>query len=160
MPEKSVTVEGVDEIINSFRGAGSVLHTESEKWFRSLSNYAVKQAQIHLLNKGAVDTNELIQGIHYEMSTSSNSVQSEIKPSPAADKYAAAVEYGSRPHWPPIAALQGWADRHDIPVFLVARAIALHGTKPRHFWRDTWNDLQGKVDSEKDGFVENILRQI
>jgi len=33
------------------------------------------------------------------------------------------------PHWPPISALQGWADRHGIPVFLVARAISKRGTK-------------------------------
>lgn len=160
MPEKSVIVEGAEEIIASFRGADSLFHRETEKWFRNLSNYAVKQAQIHILNAGAVDTNELIGGIHYEVSTTSNSVQSEIKPSAAADKYAAAVESGSRPHWPPIKALQGWADRHDIPVFLVARAIARKGTKPRYFWRDTWEDLQQKVDREKDDFVENILRQL
>lgn len=160
MPQKVVTVEGADEIINSFRGAGSLLHKETEKWFRNLSNYAVKQAQIHLLNKGAVDTNELIGGIHYELSKTANGIQSVVKPSEAADKYAVFVEEGTRPHWPPIKALQGWADRHDIPVFMVARAIALRGTKPRYFWRDTWNDLQGKADSEKEDFVANILRQL
>jgi hypothetical protein len=160
MGEKYVTVEGADEIIASFRGAGSLFHSETEKWFRSLSNYAIKQAQIHLLEKGAVDTNELIQGIHAEHSVTATSVESVIKPSAAADKYAAAVEFGSKPHWPPIEALRGWADRHDIPVWAVARSIAKKGTKPRHFWRDTWEDLGQQVDSEKDNFVENILRQL
>jgi hypothetical protein len=32
------------------------------------------------------------------------------------------------PHWPPFSALTGWADRHGIPVFLVARSIAEKGT--------------------------------
>lgn len=35
----------------------------------------------------------------------------------------------TRPHWPPIAALEGWAKRHGISAFLVARAIARRGTK-------------------------------
>jgi hypothetical protein len=47
--------------------------------------------------------------------------------------YAEFVETGTRPHWPPLAALQGWADRHGIPAFLVARAIAEHGTAPNPF---------------------------
>lgn len=36
---------------------------------------------------------------------------------------------GSRPHWPPMQALVGWARRHGIDVFLVARAIARRGTR-------------------------------
>ena len=36
----------------------------------------------------------------------------------------------TRPHWPPrTPELERWARRHGIPVFLVQRAIARHGTK-------------------------------
>lgn len=34
----------------------------------------------------------------------------------------------SKPHFPPIAALEGWARRHGIPVFAVQRAIGRRGT--------------------------------
>ena len=34
----------------------------------------------------------------------------------------------SKPHMPPIAAITPWATRHNIPPFLVARAIAKRGT--------------------------------
>jgi hypothetical protein len=46
--------------------------------------------------------------------------------------YAAAVHEGTRPHWPPWgegSALNRWARLHDIPAFLVARAISRRGTK-------------------------------
>lgn len=34
----------------------------------------------------------------------------------------------TRPHFPPIAALEGWARRHGIPVFALQRAIGRRGT--------------------------------
>tara|TARA_Y100000361_G_C11130990_1_gene328907 strand:+ start:834 stop:1364 length:531 start_codon:yes stop_codon:yes gene_type:complete len=35
----------------------------------------------------------------------------------------------SKPHWPPMnAKLRGWADRKDIPVYLVAKSISEKGT--------------------------------
>lgn len=50
--------------------------------------------------------------------------------------YAAAVEFGSRAHMPPAAALEEWARRHKMPRgagYAIARAIAKRGTKPRPF---------------------------
>lgn len=49
--------------------------------------------------------------------------------------YAPYVENGTAPHWPPVAALAKWGDRHGIPAFLVARAIAKNGTKPRFMFK-------------------------
>ena len=34
----------------------------------------------------------------------------------------------TKPHWPPFKALTGWADRHGIPVYLVAKSISEKGT--------------------------------
>lgn len=48
-------------------------------------------------------------------------------------KYAAFVEQGTRPHWPPPEPLERWASQRGIPVFLVQRAIARKGTKAQPF---------------------------
>lgn len=50
--------------------------------------------------------------------------------------YAPFVEFGTKPHWPPLSAMQPWARRHGFPegqtgAFLVARAIATRGTIKR-----------------------------
>ena len=55
--------------------------------------------------------------------------------------YIRALEDGSKPHFPPLAALQPWAARHGFPpgnvgAFLVARAISQRGTKAHHMLRD------------------------
>lgn len=63
--------------------------------------------------------------------------------------YAAAVELGSKPHFPPISAIEAWAERRGLNAFLVARAISRRGTLPRRF-------LQGAFDKNK----PLILRKI
>lgn len=47
--------------------------------------------------------------------------------------YAPFMELGTRPHWPPIAALEVWARRHGTSAFVVARSIAVKGLKARKF---------------------------
>lgn len=44
------------------------------------------------------------------------------------------VENGTRPHFPPPAALAGWAKRVGANPFAVARAIAKKGTKARRMF--------------------------
>ena len=48
-------------------------------------------------------------------------------------EYAPYVEFGTRPHAAPISALQGWADRHGIPVGAVWQSIKRKGTKAQPY---------------------------
>lgn len=53
-------------------------------------------------------------------------------------RYAAAVHNGSKPHWPPIAAIAGWVQRKriDVAPFVIARSISRKGTRARPFLTD------------------------
>jgi hypothetical protein len=75
--------------------------------------------------------------------------------------YARAVEFGSRPHFPPLAALQPWAQRHGFPAgragsFLVARAIARRGTQPREMFKRGLSASLGGIR----GFVRDLARDV
>ena len=64
--------------------------------------------------------------------------------------YAPHVEFGTRPHWPPLAALQPWARRHGFPAgrqgaFLVARAIARRGTRARRMFQKGVEESRGQI---------------
>lgn len=155
-----VDIDGLDELVESFRNVNSNLNRIGRGFLKQLSDYGVKQVQINILNIGAVDTNELIQGIHYELSNTATGIESVIKPSETADKYAAAIEYGTKPHFPPISALQGWADRHGIPVWAVARKIAREGTEARPYWQPAFEDLDKHVNGELQDFAEEIARYL
>lgn len=68
-------------------------------------------------------------------------------------QYAPHVEFGTRPHHPPLAALQPWAQRHGFPegkkgAYLVARAISRKGTKPRVMFQRGLAAAQPFIDAE------------
>lgn len=160
MASKLARIEGLRELKQSFADADSVVAKHGRSLLRDVSIYGVKQMQKNILSVGAVDTNELIQGIHYEIKNNFNGISSTIRPNDTADKYAGDVEYGTRPHWTPRDALQGWADRHGIPVFLVQRAIAMKGTKPRKYAGKTFEEVKIKTDKEVPRFIDLVIKDL
>lgn len=70
--------------------------------------------------------------------------------------YGPDVEYGTRPHWPPISAIAEWANAHGIPPFLVARAIARRGTAPHNMFGGALEVCGGDIRS----FEEQACREI
>ena len=60
-------------------------------------------------------------------------------------KYAPYMELGTRPHWPPIQALEVWARRHNMTAFVVARAIARRGTKARRFLQRAFMENRNQI---------------
>lgn len=67
--------------------------------------------------------------------------------------YAPYVEMGTKPHWPPLRAVETWARRHGISPFLVARSIATKGTKATKF-------LQNSFDNNRDTIKDIIGRAV
>ena len=71
--------------------------------------------------------------------------------------YAPYVELGTRPHFPPLAALEVWARRHGTSAFLVARAISQRGTTPRLFLQNAYNDSKPRIIALFDRALKNIV---
>lgn len=61
--------------------------------------------------------------------------------------YAPFVEFNTRPHWPPFAALEVWAQRHHTTAFLVARAISRRGTIGKHYLQKAFDGNKGKIEA-------------
>ncbi len=59
--------------------------------------------------------------------------------------YGPFVEDGTRPHWPPLAAIAPWAADHGIPAFLVARSIARKGTQGKKMLANALESSQGDI---------------
>jgi HK97 gp10 family phage protein len=68
-----------------------------------------------------------------DISVSKTDVQAKVT---ANVKYASYVEFGTRPHWPPVDALKDWAAKKlgdESLAFVVARAISRRGTKAQPY---------------------------
>lgn len=63
----------------------------------------------------------------------------------SSKRYAIFVHGGTRPHWPPLSAIEPWARRHGVDPFLVARAIALKGTRAQPFLRQAVESSKEKI---------------
>lgn len=59
--------------------------------------------------------------------------------------HAAAMEVGTRPHWPPPGVLDAWARRHGVNPYLVARAISRRGTRPRRYLQRAFEDNKPRI---------------
>lgn len=99
---------------------------------------------------GGVDTGQLRGSIQPSVSSTANAVQGAVGSNLERAQW---TEYDTRPHWPPIDALQLWAERHGTSAFLVARAISQRGTKGKRF-------LGRAVDKGRAKIAEFIGRAI
>ncbi len=68
-------------------------------------------------------------------------------------KYAPFVEFGTRPHTPPIEPIQEWADRKGADAGAVWMSIRKHGTKPHPFLRPAFSEKVGNL-------IKNIRRYL
>jgi hypothetical protein len=85
-----------------------------------------------------VDTSRLRASIRYQLFFSNESIYSLVGTDVA---YALFVHEDTRPHWPPLSAMQPWAKRHGFPegdagAWLVGSKIAHQGTAGVPFLTD------------------------
>jgi hypothetical protein len=72
--------------------------------------------------------------------------------------YASYVEWGTRPHFPPIDALKDWAAKFlgdPKLAFIIARAIARRGTRPYNFMGQA---LLANIDTFRSAISAAVLR--
>ena len=89
------------------------------------------------------DTGRLAGSITHTISGGGANLTSKIGPSVAYGLY---VEKGRGPgRMPPVAAVAGWARRKGIDPYVLARAIARRGTKPKPYMVPSFNQNRGAV---------------
>lgn len=104
---------------------------------------------------GGVNTGRLRASITPEVRSESDTVIGVIGSNVT---YAPFVEFDTRPHWPPIAALKVWAERHHANAFLVARAISRRGTIGKHYLQKAFDANKSKIEARFNKVVEQIAR--
>lgn len=77
--------------------------------------------------------------------------------------YAQYVEEGTKPHWPPRAPIELWAQRvlgNAKLWYVVARAISRRGTRGRFMFRDAFNAVQGRIQPALDAAVARAAARL
>ena len=140
--------EGLEEVVRKLDGV--ILQGPLKKFFERIGRSA--QARIQELTP--VDTGRLRGSINTTVDTASVPLWAKVS---TAVLYANYVELGTRPHFPPPGALDTWARRHGFENgFVVARIIAMKGTKARYMFRDGLE----KAKASFDGFIRTAESDI
>lgn len=122
----TVTIHGLDDLI---RRLGPQIVVNPKRRFFSRSAIAV---QSRAREKTPVDTGRLRNSIAINISGDTAIIGTNVV-------YGIYVHEGTGPHFPPVAAVAGWARRHGADPFLVARGISRSGTKAKPFLLDGFN---------------------
>lgn len=101
-----------------------------------------------------VDTGRLRSSITPEIRAEGNNV---IGVAGSNVLYAPYVETGTKPHFPPPAALRVWASRHGVSAHAVAISISRRGTKGVHYMQRAFDQNQGRIKALIGNAVEEIV---
>ncbi len=142
MPIDNVEVRGLVEAQQKLEQVMSDLHGEE---FLNAMRDGVLLVSRDAKTLAPVDTGRLRASITPEIRRSGTAGKDVTGVVGSNVKYAAAMELGSRPHWPPISALEVWAKRHGVSPYLVARAIARRGTKARRFLQTAFEQNEDRI---------------
>lgn len=131
-----IDVSGDDKVARNMEAIGKALDgAEMRDTMRDATMMLTTEAQLNLVGYqssgvGGVDTGNLRSrispGVEHTIYGWLGRVGTNVP-------YAPFVEYDTSPHFPPLSALEGWARRHGTSAWLVAKGIARHGTKGKHF---------------------------
>ena len=122
----TLRLEGADELQAALARSPAVLRVAQQQAMATSLLLIEADARRNVRQ----DTRRLMNSITHRQRSTPRGLVGEVGPSA---RYGLYVERGTRPHWPPRAPLEGWARRHNVPVFVVQRAIARKGTKARPF---------------------------
>lgn len=143
-PVIGVKIEGLERVERTFREGPEVVSDEIGKGMKR----SVKRVGTSVQKYTPVDRNRLRGSITDAVERSGAKTTGIVG---TKVDYAPHVEFGTRPHWPPLAALEVWARRHGTTAFLVARAIARRGTAAREMFK---RGLEENVEWIKNEFNE------
>lgn len=139
----TITTKGFNEFADRFGRWPAIF----VKYFRPAVSRGVLFGEGLAKKLVAKDTRHLARSITNETRSSAGMVRGKWGTA-LSPHYGPDVEYGTRPHWPPVSALAGWARRHGANPYAVAAGIAKHGTKAQPFMRPSFKTAAPLIRKE------------
>lgn len=111
-----------------------------------------------------VDTGNLRASIVPDLQMTPAEVQGIVG---TAVTYGPYIEFGTKPHFPPVGALIGWVRRHNLApagqearvAFLIARKISQRGTKAQPYLVPAFEKNETNIRRRFEGAVEVIVNK-
>jgi hypothetical protein len=137
----TVEIKGGKEITRLLKRAPKEKEPEVKAAVGDVALKMQARAKAYLRTQKAEDTGHLSGTILAEFSPIT--IEAEIGPTA---KYGPYVEFGTRPHFPPLEALESWARHHGFEsAWPICKAISKRGIKPRPYLSSAYEDFKGEL---------------
>lgn len=136
-----IRVVGADRLAKGLSSAPATIASET----RAAMTKSLLLLEATQRRTVAQDTRRLMGSINHKIYGSGANITGHVGP---AARYGYWVEYGrKRGNPPPVAAVAGWAKRHGVNPYVLARAIGRKGTKKQPFVAPSLKTNRAKINS-------------
>ena len=135
----NIKVEGVKEVNAMLESKNRGITNSLEGAIRASLNVL----QVSARRKVPVDTGALRRSITKKLDWTGSSLRGIVGPT---EPYGICVEKGTKPHFPPVGALRGWAGKRGINPYALAVAISRGGTEAQPYMEPTFEQKKDYVD--------------
>jgi len=157
----TITLQGWEQLERAFRQAPDVVREE----LTAFAHGATQLLRSEVVDRTPAAMGTLRASISAQVDRLADGVLGVVgTPSP----YAVPVELGTRPHFPPVQALEDWVrqklglsgkEAHSA-AFLIARKISKKGTKGHFMFRDAYQANAGEIQQQFDAAAARIVARI
>lgn len=159
----TITLEGWDRLDQAFRQAPDIVRQEFDAYMHA----ATQHMQSEVVDRTPAAMGTLRASIHGSVERMADGVLGVVG---TAQPYAIPVELGTKPHFPPVLAIQDWVrvklgktgKEGRSVAFAIARKISKVGTKGHFMFRDAFQHPvnQAELQRQFDAAGERILARL
>lgn len=150
----NIQVNGIKELQRDFSNGSKIVDINLQKAMDYSTTRVKQNVREEIVNRGITNQGGLQKSVNVYESTPKRGVVG------VGEKYGLYVEQGSRPHFPPVAAIERWAQT-KLGVrgagFLIARKIARVGTKAHPFVAPAFSRSKVFIQQQFDTAIKNIV---
>lgn len=155
--EFNIEVKGLEEFNRDLKRFPPEAKTEFQKAMVSSTTKIKNDIQANITSKGISNTGQLRRSVNVIKASFDKGIVG------VGEKYGLFVEGGTRPHFPPVAPLERWAQTklgQSGLGFVIARKIAQRGTKAQPFVEPAYKQDINFVVKQFDYAILKLVRSL
>lgn len=157
----TITLHGWEQLQQAFSMAPEIVREE----LGAFAHAATQHLRSEVVDRTPAAMGTLRASIHGSVERMADGVLGVVG---TVQPYAVPVELGTKPHFPPVQALEDWVRQKlglsgkeaRSAAFLIARKISKKGTKGHFMFRDAFKVNAGEVQRQFDQAVSRIVARI
>jgi len=149
----TIEIKGLDKLKEKMKDLSDIVVRQQMERTMYRSTEMIKNRARELV---PVDTGNLRRSIRDIVQVGEREIKGIIGPT---EPYGAPVEFGARPHFPPVGALERWANKRGINPWALAVSISRKGTRPHPFLIPAFEQFKNKIIEEFRNAIDYLLRK-